>query len=200
MMYRRIAATTLMAAAVLLAGCGGDDATARTDSGAAPAASASSGGAGGDQAASSPATPGTPIGSTRRMARSSASKPAVPIRVDVTGLRVSGELLELELVLTDERPKSGDADTFHAYDTFTGPGGNYNLTGVMLVDPVGQMLYLTAVDDKGDCVCSRTAGIGLKPSESVVLQATYAGVPKDLQTVDVRIVEFPTITGLRIQR
>ena len=220
-MHRRFVAPALIAAAIVLAGsaCSSGGATAQTDSKGAGAVTAASGvsepnqsptttgqnAAGGSGA--SRTAPGSPLGTTRAQLRTDPGNTApLPIRIDIVRLRATGDLIELEMALTNEATPTGNTSKdrdlgFGAFSLFAEGANNYDLSGVGLVDPAGKKVYLPAHDSGDECLCtdgfmSTDFGAG----GTYTLTATYGGVPTNVTAIDVRIPNFPAVTGVRIER
>lgn len=127
----------------------------------------------------------------------------VPLRADVTRLERHGELVELSVTLTNENTgESNDDTTFEPWTTFQSDGaGNYDVSGIALVDPEGQKLYLPARDSEGACLCTDDLDdVPVAPgADPLLVSATIGGVPEDVEQVDVSIPGFPTIVGVPIR-
>jgi hypothetical protein len=210
-MQRRRVATAVLAAAGLLAACSAGGNAARTESevpGGAPNATAPAGSGGGTGAdgrgtgAAAGAGPGVIAGTTRAQLRASAiDDRAVPLRIDVARLRASGELVDLELTLTNEAPASSSKPLTFSPDQLFGDGGRYDMSGVGLVDPDHHKLYLPVLDSGNTCLCTGELGAAdYSPGGTYTLAATYGGVPRDADRLDVRIPQFPAVLGVRIER
>jgi hypothetical protein len=132
---------------------------------------------------------------------------STPIRLDLTRLERVGEMVELTLILTNEaeEPSDGsDPQTFQADVIFSGGnyGGNarYDAAGIGLVDGAAQKMYLPAFDSEDVCLCTGNLNNeNVAPGGTFTITATYGGVPEELERVDVRIPQFPTISGVEIQ-
>jgi hypothetical protein len=212
-MHRRFVAIALIAATALPA-CSDDgpgDQAAQTESDVPGGDEAA---AEGDEAAGDggPTTPADgdaddaePIGTTRAHLRADAiDERTLPLRIDVVRLAGTGELVELELVLTNEATAGGDLPAFAANEMFGGGPGidaRYDISAVGLVDPDEQKMYLPVFDSEDECLC--TGGLGatnVPAGESVTLTATYGGVPEDVGTLDLHVPQFPAVTRLRVAR
>jgi len=125
----------------------------------------------------------------------------VPLRADVAQLERHGDLVELTIALTNESPPSaGSEATFEPWNTFR-EGGTLDVSGIGLVDPQGQKLYLPALDSEGVCLCTNDhlSSTGVEPGGTMILVATIGGVPDDLEQVDVHVPGFPAVVGVTIQ-
>lgn len=162
---------------------------------------------GGGQAGSGSAS-GEALGTTRAELTANATDDStIPVRIDLTRLERNGELVELTLVLTNEAEASSDGSEAPAFgpgsmfgDPPTGIDRRYDTSGIGLVDGEEQMLYLPAFDSEGNCLCTFMYSDGsIPPGEPFTVEATYGGVPEDVEDVDVRIPDFPTISGVAIR-
>ena len=143
------------------------------------------------------------VGTTRAQLRATAiDNRSVPLRIDVTHVRASGDLVDLEMVLTNEAPATGDKPPKFIADTLFGDGrSDYDLSAVGLVDPRAQKLYLPVLDSEKNCLCTRQLGATeFAAGGSYTLTATIGGLPHDVDTVDVRIPQFAAVTGVRVER
>ena len=205
---------TVVLAAALGGACAGDDDdgdlagtesidTTATDD-AADGASSSGDEGGADSAGGSDEILGT---SQASMRANVADDRSTPLRLDVTRLERVDELVELTLALTNEAaPPTDDSEplTFTADVVFS--GGNYGISarydasGIGLVDDAAQRMYLPVYDSEDVCLCTGNLNNeSVPPGGTMTITATFGGVPDDLDAVDVRIPQFPTISGLEIQ-
>jgi len=188
----------LLAATIVLAGagiaCSGDDDTlADTDS---IDSSAPESGSGDDPTDDAP--DGEVLGSAEsQMAADPTDQTMVPLRVDVMAVERQGDLVELRFELANV----GDEDTpsFEIWSQLADETQDYDLAGVALVDPGAQKLYLPVLDSEGACLCSTDlADFAVAPGESVKLNATFGGLPDDVEQVDVRVPSFPTVEAVPV--
>jgi hypothetical protein len=123
----------------------------------------------------------------------------VPLTLEVTRLVRSGDLVELEVRLVNDSEEGGPI--FEPWDTFAAStAGDYTISGLGLVDPDGQRMYLPAWDSADRCVCSGDLlNVDVPPGESYLLTASIGGVPEDVGPVDLHFPGFPVITGLEIE-
>jgi hypothetical protein len=166
----------------------GDDETATEGGG--------SGGGGGGSGGS-----GEVLGTARAQLPASAiDNRSTPLRIDVVRLERHGDLVELSLVLTNEvEASTGDSDEqdFSPNDRF---GANYDASDIGLVDGAAQKLYLPVVDSDDRCLCSNELGsTEVPPGGTTTIEATYGGVPDDVEQLDVSVPSFPAIVGVSIQ-
>lgn len=114
------------------------------------------------------------------------------VRADVLTLRRSGELLTLEIQLTNL-----DSGSLVSSQSFSVNPGDDSVTGITLVDGRNKKRYLPAKDSAGRCLCSK-ASISLNEGGSTILSATYAGPPADVDTLSVELPGFGTFADLPV--
>jgi hypothetical protein len=208
-MHRRPITTALIAGAGLLAvaaltACnGGQAAQTQSEVPGGPGIAITTGA--GSEPGSGDAGTGTTGGTTRAQLRAdSITETPVPLRIDVVRLRATGDLVDLELRLTNEAdPGAGErkSPSFKASSLFADGQNSYDISAIGLVDPRARKLYLPAFDSDNDCLCTDSMGANeYEAGGSYTLTATYGGVPRDLDVVDVRIPHFPAVVGVRIAR
>lgn len=79
--------------------------------------------------------------------------------------------------------------------------GLYSTDGVKLIEGRHAKVYRAAYDASGDCLCStKLNNVSVKGGESVVLQTIFAGLPKDVTTVDVTIPEAGVFKKVKVSR
>ena len=121
----------------------------------------------------------------------------VPLRVDVMAVERQGDLVEVRLQLTNLN--EGDGEAFEIWSHFSGDNVNYDLRGVGLVDSSAQKLYLPVLDSGDACLCSSgLADYAVAPGETVRLNATFGGLPDDVEQVDVRVPGFSAVDGVPV--
>lgn len=207
--------------AALLVGCGGDDdplADTESIDSSSPDAGDGQGGSGdatgtgdepdesGDDTGSDDGATGEVLGTARATLRANAiDNRSTPIRIDVVRLEGHGDLVELGLVLTNEAdpPPEGEEPQDFQLDSMFGGGpsanARYDASSVALVDGDAQKLYLPVLDSGDTCLCSGGLGaVDTPPGGTLTLDATYGGIPDDVETLDVRIPNFPVITGVPV--
>lgn len=198
----------LLAATVLLAGagigCSDDDGdpladTDSIDSSAPDGGSGGSGsesGDGGDDPADD--APDEVVGSAEgQLAADPGDQTMVPLRVDVLAVERQGDLVELRFELANV----GEAGTpdFEIWSQFADERQGYDLAGVAVVDPGAQKLYLPVLDSEGECLCSTNlADFAVAPGESVKLNASFGGIPDDVEALDVRVPNFPAVEAVPV--
>jgi hypothetical protein len=193
---------------LLTAACSGDDESPRAnteslDSSEEASQSTDAGdgeaeGSGGDRGGSG-GDSGEVLGTARAEMRANAiDNRSTPLRIDVTRLERHGDLVELTLVLTNEAAADdSEPQDFGADDMF---GANYDASDVGLVDGDAQKVYLPVLDSEDNCLC--TDGFGateVPPGGTMTIEATYGGVPDDVQELDVSVPQFPAIVGVPVQ-
>jgi hypothetical protein len=202
----------LLAATVLLAGagigCSDDDGDplADTDSIDSEAPGGGSGGAGsgsdgsdgsdGDDPADD--APDEVVGSAEgQLAADPGDQTMVPLRLDVLAVERQGDLVELRFEIANIG--EGDTPNFEIWSHFTDERQGYDLAGVAVVDPGAQKLYLPVLDSEGVCLCSTNlADFAVAPGESVKLNATFGGIPDDVEALDVRVPSFPAVEAVPV--
>lgn len=145
--------------------------------------------------------PGDVLGSaTGKLPASPIDDTLVPVRIDVVALERSDDLTELRMTLTNEgEPGTPSLEPYSAF-TDDRPAAGLDLSGVGLVDGESKKLYLPVLDGEGECLCSSNMGdVAIPPGESVELNATFGGVPGDLDELDVRVPDFPSIEGVPVR-
>ena len=147
---------------------------------------------------------GDVMGTTRAQLPANAiDSRTTPIRIDVVRLERNGDLVELGAILTNEieaPDNDSDPQEYQANDMFGDVIGNYDASGLGLVDGDAQKLYLPVLDSDGQCLCTDGLGaVAVPPGGSLNIDATFGGVPDDVEVLDVRIPNFPTITGVPIR-
>ncbi|HEY8547775.1 MAG TPA: hypothetical protein VIL36_22095 [Acidimicrobiales bacterium] len=210
-----------VALVALVTGCtGDDDPLARTesiDSSSPQAGEGAEGGEGdatgeeGDGGAGSGSAgdgggSGEVLGTARASLRANAiDNRSTPLRLDVVRLDRHGDLIELGLVLTNEAepPADGESSQDFKFDSMLGggpgPGARYDASNVALVDGDAQKLYLPVLDSSDVCLCTDGLGaIDVPPGGQLTIDATYGGVPDDVEALDVRVPNFPVITGVPV--
>jgi len=124
----------------------------------------------------------------------------VPLRIEVVRFTRAGELIELDMLLTNEADPAGqDSPGFTPWTTFSDLPSAADLSGLGLLESGEQKLYLPAFDGEGGCLC--TAGLSateVAAGQSLPLNATFGGVPGDAERLDIRIPSFPIIEGVGV--
>jgi hypothetical protein len=146
---------------------------------------------------------GEVLGTARATLRASAiDNRSTPLRIDVVGLERHGDLVELALVLTNEaeEPTDDSEPQDFGIDTMFGDEGGYDASGIGLVDGEAQTIYLPAYDSEGVCLCTDDLGASqVPPGGTLNIDATYGGVPDDAEELDVRVPNFPAVTGVSVR-
>lgn len=201
---RVVAAAVLVTVLTVLTGCSGDgDQPGPRPSGAgsSPATAPSGGGA-------QPEAADQLTVAASREASVDFAGVAVPVRADLAPLRRNGDVVVLNLTLTnlgeDRWQISADLDD----GTTNGIEGGvvdqdparYSVDGISLVDGVNGKRHLVARDERGYCVCSTAlSGVFLEAGGVVVLSATFAAPPDDVTAMDVEVPLFGTFTGVPVE-
>ena len=124
----------------------------------------------------------------------------VPLRLDVVRFTRTGELIELDMLLTNEADPAGqDPPGFTPWTTFSDLPSAVDLSGLGLLVSGEQKLYLPAFDGEGGCLCTGgLSGTEVAAGQSLPLNATFGGVPDDVESLDIRIPSFPIIEGVGV--
>ena len=218
----------VVATALVVTGCsvpGGEPLPAETTAAPDPAPSASASDAGSavptaapssspslssspSPAAPDPAATGAPaqaLGGRAFTVTGTYTPAEVQMRLDVTGLRRRGELLDLTATLTNlEQDRSRDL-RWQVGTRFAGPYrkditslGN-SFSGAVLTDVAGKKRYLVAADSGGSCVCTvELSSTFVGAGQSVELDATYAAPPPTTTTLDVSVPTLGTFRDLPV--
>ena len=105
-----------------------------------------SGDAGGTDESSDAGTGGEPLATVRAQIRAGVNDTRlVPLRIDVVRFTRAGELIELDMLLTNEADPAGpDAPGFTPWATFADLTSGTDLSGLGLLESGEQKLYLPA--------------------------------------------------------
>lgn len=142
---------------------------------------------------------------------------AVPVEIDEASLdielhpiEVTGEVMTVNVTVrntadpTAGRWAVGTSFADGIDDPQAGPGplvvDARSVDGIHVVDTVNATRHLVARDDRGYCVCSSTEALWLDSGDSVVISATFAAPPADIEQVDVFVPLAGTFTEVSIQR
>ena len=125
------------------------------------------------------------------------------LELDLYPVVRSGKLAELNFAITlvrstNDKLQVADLLSDGNYDSVD--SGGHSADGVQLLDTVNSKLHLPASDGLGHCLCSRDLSatfIGL--GKTMVFSATYAAPPANVDTVDVQVPHFGTITDVPVQ-
>lgn len=190
---------------LLLAACGGDGGDTKTvtvKSDATPTATASA------EATATAAASASPTADAEGIATAGSAVDGVPVRLDVVGLKRSGETLVLNLRLT--APEAEEDDSAQVAGTFDDGQfqeveggestiGGSTLDGISLVDTKNQKRYLVGRDETGQCVCDTDLGDTFVEREApALLSATFAAPPPDVTSVNVVIPDFGTLADVPV--
>lgn len=122
----------------------------------------------------------------------------------------TGSNITVTFTVTNNDPESdmwvydsfsdGD-DSVPQADGKASPGGKTNnADGLTLTEPSSSTVYRVAYDGNGGCLCSGPLEQYVKPGNSVVLQATFAGVPAEASTVTIAIPSGGTFSNVTVSR
>jgi len=126
------------------------------------------------------------------------------LRVDVFPVERRGTLADLNFSVS--LLESEDGDNLQVADTFS--DGNYDsvdatgfaIDGVRLLDGTNGKVHLAASDGQGSCLCTRDlSSTFIDPGDTIVMSATYAAPPEDVDAVSVQIPKFGTFTDVPVQ-
>jgi hypothetical protein len=127
------------------------------------------------------------------------------LRVDVFAVERRGTLADLNFAVSLLEAEDAD-DDFQVAQTFS--DGNYDsadasgfaVDGVRLLDGTNGKVHLAASDGQGSCLCTRDlSGTFIDPGDTIVMSATYAAPPEDVDAVSVQIPKFGTFTDVPVQ-
>ena len=181
----------------------GSSATASDPASAAPSPSLSP-----STAAPDPAATGAPaqaLGGRAFTVTGTYTRAELQMRLDITGLKRRGDLLDLTATLTNlEQDRSRDL-RWQVAGRFDGPyreditsSGN-SFSGAVLTDLAGKKRYLVAADSGGACVCTvELSSTFVGAGQSVELDATYAAPPPATTTLDVSVPTLGTFRDLPV--
>jgi hypothetical protein len=124
----------------------------------------------------------------------------VPVRLDVVRFARTGDLIELDMLLTNEADPAGqDPPAFTPWSTFA-EGTGTDLSNVGLLVSGEQKLYLPVFDSGSRCLCTGDlSAVNVPAGQALPLNATFGGVPDDVDTLDIRIPSFPMISGVGVE-
>lgn len=200
----------MLATGTVLAGCsGGGESPAPEGSPSQPADAAPPSEAGTASVASPEATVPPLSVAASRDGHASYAGAMVPVRADLAPLQRRGDLVVLNLVLT-HTGNEGSWQVSAGLDDGTTNGlegsaqeqdpARNSVDGITLVDGENAKRYLVARDERGWCVCSSSLSrVFLEPGGSVVLSATFAAPPEDVETLDVEVPLFGTFAAVPVQ-
>lgn len=201
---RVLAAMSAVGLALGLAGCqltggGSDDAASSPAASAAGSAGAGTSEAGGEGGGA----PGN-LGSYETTVEGNAAT------VTLNSVDGTGSTITVTFTVTNNDPD----DDMWVYETFSdgddsvpqaegkpSPGGvSNNADGLTLTESSSSTVYRVAYDGNGGCLCSGPLSEYVKPGNSLVLQATFAGVPAEASTVTVAIPSGGTFSNVAVTR
>lgn len=142
---------------------------------------------------------GEPVGSRK------AGVEGYQLRVDMFPVERRDTLADLNFTLTMVKGEGAD-DRLQVSDLFA--DGNYDsvdttgfaIDGVRLLDGTNGKVHLAASDGNGACLCTRDlSSTFLAAGDTLVLSATYAAPPEDVDAVSVQVPKFGTFTDVPVQ-
>jgi hypothetical protein len=127
------------------------------------------------------------------------------MRVDMYPVERRGSLADLNFTLTMVKAEDPDDELQVSnllsdgnYDSVDSTG--FAIDGVRLLDGANSKVHLAASDGNGACLCTRDlSGTFLEAGDSIVLSATYAAPPEDVEAVSVQVPKFGTFTDVPVQ-
>lgn len=145
--------------------------------------------------AAPPAAPEQKLGSRET------SDQSVRIRVTLTSLARQQNLVTLNF--TASALSIADTSSWQVAGFFgdtSGPDGiSGAVNGVYLIDGKNKKKHIVASDSNKRCVCtSNLSATFVKPGQSVVLSATFAAPPRDVNAIDVHIPHAGTFRNVPI--
>lgn len=192
-----LAALALALSACSPGGYGEDDSNDSNDSNA-----AGSGGGDGEPQRQAPVSAPTPP--EQVLASRDGSSGEVPLRIEVTDLFRQGQLVTVNFSVNyrtpDDGEQSGNWQVANAFGDGNADNGHDTVDGVYLVDDQNRKRHLVARDSEDQCVCS--TGLGstfVDPGQTLVLTATFAAPPPDVEAVDVQIPLAGTFSDVPIR-
>lgn len=195
--WRHGVALAALALALSACGLGGSGEDGGNDG----TAAGSGGGDGGPQRQPPGSAPPSP---SKVLASRDGSSGAVPVRVEVNDLFRRGQLITLNFSVTyrspDDEEQSGDWQVGNAFGDGNHQNGSDSTDGVYLLDDQNGKRHPVARDGEDRCVCSTGLGARfLHPGQTLVLTATFAAPPPDVQGVDVQIPLAGTFSDVPIR-
>lgn len=132
-----------------------------------------------------------------------------PVTLEIAELRRSGGTVALSFRLSmPAGPAEGDTgpdieDTFDdgvgQYDAARGNDEN-SVDGVSLIDSKNRKRHLVGRDATGTCVCDGNLYVeSVSPGSPMVLSATFAAPPPDVEAMDVVIPRYGTFKDVPVQ-
>lgn len=204
---RYIAAIMAVCASFTLVSCSSDasnEKAAKTDSQVEKAKSEAADNAGGE-----------PVSSNAKLPVIASRNSGHGLRIDLNAVTTSGAATTVVFTAVNTKKSDEDLSVGRRFDdgTHQVPVNDkgrtkdrgyhlwYTTDGVKLIEGKHAKVYRAAYDASGECLCSTALGaVSVKGGESVVLQTTFAGLPKDVTTVDVTIPEAGVFTKVKVSR
>lgn len=204
---RYIAAIMVVCASFTLVSCSSDasnEKAAKTDSQVEKAKSEAADNAGGE-----------PVSSNAKLPVIASRNSGHGLRIDLNAVTTSGAATTVVFTAVNTKKSGEELALDGRFDDGlrqapvndkgrTKEGGGdlwFTADGVKLIEGRHAKVYRAAYDASGGCLCSTELNnVSLKSGESVVLQTTFAGLPKDVTTVDVTIPEAGVFTKVKVSR
>ncbi len=163
--------------------------------------------AGGGGGATTPPSAPEPTG--RVLATRDGQVDDLPVRLEIVSLQRSGATAALTIRLAIPSSYAGSetasaqiANTFDdgVSESDRDPGQAYDTTdGISLIDSTNRKRHLVARDARGTCVCDENlSSTFLEQGSPLLLSATFAAPPPDVDVIDVVIPKFGTFKDVPV--
>lgn len=157
---------------------------------------------------------GEPVSSNAKLPVIASRNAGDGLRIDLNEVTTSGAATTVVFTAVNTKKSGEELSVKDRFDDGTNQvpvndkggvkeeGDNWWTTdGVKLFEGKHAKVYRAAYDVSGKCLCSTELGtVSIKGGESVVLQTSFAGLPKDVTTVDVTIPEAGVFTKVKVSR
>lgn len=134
------------------------------------------------------------------------SQGSTKLRLELYPISRSGAVVEVNFAVTQLGTKGSTAPLFQVSDLFS--DGDFEsvdftghaIDGVRVIDVQNKKVHFAASDGKGQCVCSRNLSAAfIRTNETMLFSGTFAAPPAAVQTVDVVIPAFGTVTRVPVR-
>ncbi len=154
-------------------------------------------------------TPSAPQPTGRVLATRDGQVDDLPVRLEIVSLQRSGATAALTIRLAIPSSYAGSetasaqiANTFDdgVSESDRDPGQAYDTTdGISLIDSTNRKRHLVARDAGGTCVCDENlSSTFLEQGSPLLLSATFAAPPPDVNVMDVFIPKFGTFKDVSV--
>ncbi|MBE6484187.1 MAG: hypothetical protein E7Z96_05340 [Actinomycetaceae bacterium] len=108
----------------------------------------------------------------------------VEARIDINDVTVSNDLTVVTFSATNVSNREMSLNLLSSLRTT-----DKDVTGVELIDQKNKKVYRAALDEKDRCLCSQLEGAAdpVQAGDTVSLYTTFAALPDDVETVDIRV-------------